>query len=287
MIQFSIALAGSLRLTSCCRSFSFQGFTHQDPGFLQHVATKRPEIVRIYLPPDANCLLATMHHCLTSQHYVNVIVAGKHQSPQWLTVEEAREHCIAGLGIWEWASNDRGHGPDIVIASAGDVPTLEALAATSILRKAMPNLRVRFVNVVDVMRLTTPESHPHGISHDLFNSIFTEDRPVLFNFHAYPALIEKLVFDRHRRNFKVKGYSECGDITTPFDMCVMNEIDRFHLVMDACDMIEKRCTDVDKETYWNAAYLRQEMNGMLVKHKNYIEQKGVDLDEVENWEWDL
>ena len=226
-----------------------------------------------------------MHHCLKSQHYVNVIVAGKHPSPQWLSVEESREHCQAGLGIWEWASNDRGHGPDLVIAAAGDVPTLEALAATSILRKLMPTLRTRFVNVVDVMRLTTPDEHPHGISHDAFHSIFTRDRPVLFNFHAYPALIEKLVFDRNCGNFKVKGYSEEGDITTPFDMCVLNSVDRFSLVMDACDIIEKRCPDVDKETFWNAASVRKEMHRMLVRHRQCIEKNGVDLDEVENWEW--
>lgn len=261
------------------------GFTHQDPGFLQHVATKKPEIVRIYLPPDANCLLSCMHHCLGSRHYVNVLVAGKHPSPQWLTVDEAREHCTAGIGIWEWASNDRGFQPDLIMACAGDVPTLEALAATWYLRKAMHNLKIRFVNVVDVMRLHTPEDHPHGLNHAMFDSIFTKDKPVLFNFHAYPEMVEKLVFDRKNRNFLVRGYIEEGTISTAFDMCVMNGVDRFHLVMDACDIIENKCTNVDEQTRWSAAYLRQDMKKKLVDHKAFINQNGVDMDEVVNWEW--
>lgn len=264
------------------------GFTHQDPGFLQHVATKKPEIVRIYLPPDANCLLKTMNHCLKSRHYVNVMVAGKHPAPQWLTMEEARDHCDAGLGIWEWASNDRGCEPDLIMACAGDVPTLEALAAISILRKNLPELKIRFVNVVDLMRLSTPEHHPHGISHSTFDSIFTKDKPVLFNFHAYPAMVERLIFDRKNRNFKVNGYNEEGTISTAFDMCVMNGVDRFHLVKDACGIVENNCElAVDSKTKWTAAYLRQDMDQRLNQHRKYIKKFGVDMDEVANWEWEL
>jgi xylulose-5-phosphate/fructose-6-phosphate phosphoketolase len=263
------------------------GFTHQDPGFLQHVATKRPEIVRIYLPPDANCLLSVMDHCLASRHYVNVIVAGKHPAPQWLTIQEAREHCTNGIGIWQWASNDMGCEPDIILGSAGDVPTLEALAAASILRKRMPSLKVRFVNVVDLMALMEPGDHPHGLPNSTFDSIFTRDKPVLFNFHAYPQLVEKLLFDRHNRNFLVRGYVEHGTISTSFDMAVMNGVDRFHLVMDACDLVETKCSNVDPSTRWTAPYLRQEMQQLLVKHKSFIEEFGVDMELVENWRWDV
>ena len=261
------------------------GFTHQDPGFLQHVATKKPEIVRIYLPPDANCLLSVMHHCLKSRHYVNVITAGKHPAPQWLTIEEARTHCTDGIGIWEWASNDKGHEPDLIMACAGDVPTLEALAAVSILRDKLPKLRVRFVNVVDLMRLTSPEQHPHGLSDVTFNSIFTKNKPVIFNFHAYPDLVHKLIFGRKNRNFHVRGYKEEGTISTAFDMCVMNGVDRLHLVQDACDLIENDCDNVDESTKWSASYLRQEMKQMLVKHEHYIHEFGVDMPEISDWEW--
>jgi xylulose-5-phosphate/fructose-6-phosphate phosphoketolase len=263
------------------------GFTHQDPGFLQHVATKKPEIIRIYLPPDANCLLSCVHHCLHSRHYVNVMVAGKHPGPQWLTVDEARAHCTAGVSIWEWASNDKGYEPDIVMACAGDVPTLEALAATAILRKQLPNLKVRFVNCVDLMRLSPKDDHPHGLSNKAFDSIFTKDKPVLFNFHAYPELVEKLVYDRTNHNFKVKGYCEEGTITTAFDMGVLNGIDRFHLVMDVCDLIENKCDNVDDTTRWTASYVRQEMQEALVRHKKYIYEFGVDMDEVAEWKWDV
>ena len=263
------------------------GFTHQDPGFLQHAATKKPEVVRIYLPPDTNCLLSCMHHCLETKHYVNVMVGGKHAAPQWLSVEEARVHCASGISIWEWASNDKGSQPDLIMACAGDVPTLEALAATQILREHMPKLRVRFVNVVDLMRLCEPEQHPHGMSQSKFCSIFGKTSiPVLFNFHAYPQLIEKLVFDRDKNgNFKVKGYREEGTITTPFDMCVLNGIDRFTLVKDVCDMVENQCANADEETKWTAPYLRQDMSGKLMKHRTYINEHGIDMDEVLNWEW--
>jgi xylulose-5-phosphate/fructose-6-phosphate phosphoketolase len=277
----------NILLTSHVWRQDHNGFTHQDPGFLQHVATKRSEIVRIYLPPDANCLLSVMDHCLASRHYVNVIVAGKHPAPQWLTIEEAREHCTAGIGIWKWASNDIGSEPDFIMASAGDVPTLEALAAVSILRKHMPKLKIRFVNVVDLMELMVPADHPHGLPATTFDSIFTKDKPVLFNFHAYPQLVERLIFDRHNRDFLVRGYVEEGTISTPFDMTVMNGVDRFHLVMDACNIVENKCTNVDASVRWAAPYLRQEMQGLLVKHKNYIEEFGVDMELVENWRWDV
>lgn len=263
------------------------GFTHQDPGFLQHVATKKPEIVRIYLPPDTNCLLATMHHCLATRHKVNVVVAGKHPAPQWLSVEEAAHHCQAGIGIWEWASNDKGCEPDVVLACAGDVPTLEALAAAQILRTRLPKLRVRFVNVVDVMRLSQPEEHPHGLSHTKFDAIFAkEDIPVLFNFHAYPLLIDKLVFDRKNDgNFKVNGYKEEGTITTPFDMAVLNGIDRYNVVKDVCDIVMNKCRNVDEETRWTSDYVRQDMSRILMKHRAYICEHGVDIPEVLEWEW--
>lgn len=261
------------------------GFTHQDPGFLQHVATKKPEIVRIYLPPDANCLLSCMHHCLASKHYVNVMVAGKHPAPQWLTADEARHHCTTGIGIWEWASNDKGCEPDLILACAGDVPTLEALAAVSILREKLPNIKLRFVNVVDLMRLTSIEEHPHGLSDQEFDSIFTKDKPVLFNFHAYPDLVHKLIFGRTNRNFVVRGYKEEGTISTAFDMCVMNGVDRFNLVRDACDMVENECINVDEDTKWSASYVRQEMKQMLIQHKHFISENGVDMPEIENWEW--
>jgi len=228
-----------------------------------------------------------MNHVLKSKGYVNVLVAGKHPAPQWLSTVEANHHCAAGIGIWEWASNDKGVEPDVVMACAGDVPTLEALAATSILREKMPKLRVRFVNVVDVMRLCQPDKHPHGISHEVYNSMFgTDNKPVLFNFHAYPHMIEKLIFDRHNRNFKVNGYREEGTITTPFDMCALNHVDRYHLVMDVCNMVENQCPNVDKETCSLAPYVRQDMQSCLIKHQSYITDHGMDMPEVSEWKWD-
>ena len=277
----------NILLSSHCWRQDHNGFSHQDPGFIGHVATKRPEIVRIYLPPDANCLLSVMHHCLASKNYVNVTIAGKHNAPQWLTIEEARAHCTQGVGIWQWASNDKGSEPDIIMCAAGDVPTLEALAATTILRKSMPNLKIRFVNVVDLLRLSPPDEHPHGLSQVAFDSLFTKDKPVVFAFHAYPHMIEKLVYTRTNRNFKIKGYKEEGTISTAFDMTVMNELDRFHLVQDACDFIENICTTVDAATKWTAAYLRQDMDELLVKHKEYICEHGVDMDEITMWKWDV
>lgn len=217
--------------------------------------------------------------------YCNIIVAGKHPAPQWLTAEEAREHCTSGVSIWTWASNDFGNEPDIVLACAGDVPTLEALAAASILRERMPDLHLRFVNVVNLMKMSSRDDHPHGLSEHMFDSIFTKDKPVLFNFHAYPHLVEKLVYDRNNRNFLVRGYREEGTISTPFDMCVMNGTDRFSLVMDVCDIVENQCTNVNKKTRWTSAYVRQEMQQKLVKHKNFIHEFGVDMEEITNWKW--
>lgn len=264
------------------------GFTHQDPGFLGHVVSKKPNIVRVYLPPDANCLLSVFHHCLKTEHKVNVVVAGKHPAPQWLTLEEARNHCAAGVGVWEWASNDRAEEPDIIMACAGDVPTLEALAATSILRKKLPGLKIRFVNVVNLMKLCPQSQHPHGLSDNDFDSIFTTKKPVIFAFHGVPHLVEKLVYKRRGRNFTVRGYNEEGTISTAFDMTVMNDIDRFHLVIAACDKIEHELFDsLAPEIKFSAVYLRQEMHTMLTKHKKYIAEFGVDMNEISEWKWDL
>lgn len=263
------------------------GFTHQDPGFLGHVVSKKPDIIRIYLPPDANCLLSVMHHCLKTIHKVNVVVAGKHPAPQWLTIDEARSHCAAGVGIWEWASNDKGSEPDIVMACAGDVPTLETLAAVSILRKKLPRLKIRVVNVVNLMKLCGQEEHPHGLSNQSFDSIFTPDKPVIFAFHGVPHLVEKLIFRRNGcKNFAVRGYNEEGTISTAFDMTVMNNIDRFHLVIDVCIKIENECKTVKEKTRWSAVYVKQEMEQMLNKHKRFINEFGVDMDEISSWKWD-
>jgi len=229
-----------------------------------------------------------MHHSFKTIHKVNVVVAGKHPAPQWLTIDEARSHCAAGLGIWEWASNDRGHEPDIVMACAGDVPTLEALAATSILRKKLPNLKIRFVNIVNLMKLCGQAKHPHGLSDQSFDSIFTLDKPVIFAFHGVPHLVEKLIFGRHgSNNFIVRGYNEEGTISTAFDMTVMNNIDRFHLVIDVCLSIEKQCKTVKEKTRWSAVYVKQEMEQMLIKHKKFINEFGVDMDEITSWKWDI
>jgi len=219
---------------------------------------------------------------------VNVVVCGKHPAPQWLTIEEARNHCAAGVGVWEWASNDKGFEPDIIIACAGDVPTLEALAATSILRKKLPGLKIRFVNVVNLMKLCPQSQHPHGLSDNHFDSLFTTTKPVIFAFHGVPHLVEKLVYKRRGRNFIVRGYNEEGTISTAFDMTVMNNLDRFHLVIDVCDVIEHQLYDkLSKETKFSAVYLRQEMNTLLNKHKKYIAEFGVDMTEITDWKWDL
>jgi xylulose-5-phosphate/fructose-6-phosphate phosphoketolase len=256
------------------------GFTHQDPGFIDHVVNKKAEVVRVYLPPDANCLLSTMDHCLRSRHYVNVMVAGKHPAPQWLSMEEAVLHCTKGVGIWPWASNDQDAEPDLVMAAAGDVPTLEILAAISILRERLPDLRIRMVNIVDLMKLQPQSEHPHGLSDRDFDMLFTTDKPVIFAYHGYPWLIHRLTYRRtNHPNIHVRGYKEEGTITTPFDMTVMNDMDRFHLVMDVIDRLP--------QLGQRAAYLKQEMQDVLIRHRQYIREEGIDLPEVLNWKWPM
>ena len=255
------------------------GFTHQDPGFLDHIANKKADVVRMYLPPDANCLLSCFDHCIKSKNYVNVIVASKHPSHQWLTMEQAVKHCTQGVSIWEWASNDQGEEPDIVMACCGDTPTLEALAATTILRENLPELKIRFVNVVDLMKLESHERHPHGLTDADFNALFTKDKPVIFAFHGYPTLVHELTYGRANRNIHVYGYHEEGTITTPFDMRVQNKIDRFDLVKSALKYLPQLGN--------RGSFLTQKMNDILVEHKAHISEYGEDLEIVRNWEWNL
>ena len=254
------------------------GFTHQDPGFLDHVANKKADVVRIYLPPDANCLLSVFDHCIKSRNYVNVMVASKHPRPQWLTMEQAVKHCTQGIGIWEWASNDAGEEPDVVMACCGDTPTLETLAAVSILRKELPELKIRVVNVVDLMKLQPHTEHPHGLTDSEYDTLFTKDKPIIFAYHGYPTLIHELTYRRHNKNLHVRGYKEEGTITTPFDMRVLNDIDRFDLVIDTVRRLPKLGN--------RGAYLVQKMNDKLVEHRQYIRDNGIDLPEVRNWKWE-
>jgi xylulose-5-phosphate/fructose-6-phosphate phosphoketolase len=254
------------------------GFTHQDPGFLDHVVNKKAEIVRVYLPPDANCLLSVMDHCLRSRHYVNVVVAGKHPAPQWLSMDAAVKHCSEGIGIWQWASNDQRGEPDLVMACAGDVPTLETLAAVSILRRELPELKIRVVNVVDLMKLQPTSEHPHGLSDIDFDSLFTKGKPVIFAFHGYPWLIHRLTYRRHNHeNLHVRGYKEEGTITTAFDMTVLNDMDRFHLAMDAVTRLP--------QTGSPGVYLQQQLRDKLIEHKHYIDRHGQDMPEIRDWTW--
>ncbi len=254
------------------------GFTHQDPGFIDHVVNKKAEVVRVYLPPDANCLLSVMDHCLRSRHYVNVVVAGKHPAPQWLTMDAAVRHCTAGIGIWEWASNDGDTSPDVVMACCGDVPTLETLAAVSILREYLPALKIRVVNVVDLMRLQPHTEHPHGLNDAAFDTLFTQNKPIIFAFHGYPWLIHRLTYRRtNHSNIHVRGYKEEGTITTPFDMTVLNDLDRFHLVMDVIDRLP--------QTGDQGLALKRYMTGKLIEHQHYIRQHGQDMPEIRNWNW--
>ena len=255
------------------------GYTHQDPGFIDHLVNKKADVTRVYLPPDANCLLSCFDHCIRSRNYINVIVASKHPRPQWLTMEQAVKHCTQGIGIWQWASNDAGQEPDIVMACCGDAPTLETLAAVSILRKALPELRIRVVNVVDLMRLQDSTQHPHGLRQADYDMFFTKDKPILFAYHGYPSLIHELTYRRENKNLHVRGYMEEGTITTPFDMRVQNRLDRFHLVTSAVQLVPSLGN--------RAAALVQEMYDKLVEHRQHIRNYGYDLPEVENWEWDL
>ena len=265
-------------LTSHVWRQDHNGFTHQDPGFIDHVVNKKAGIVRVYLPPDANCLLSVMDHCLRSRHYVNVVIAGKHPAPQWLPIEAAVAHCTAGIGIWDWASNDAGVEPDLVMACAGDVPTLETLAAVAMLREGLAELKIRVVNVVDLMRLQPSSEHPHGLSDADFDSLFTRDKPVIFAFHGYPWLIHRLTYRRHNNaGLHVRGYKEEGTITTPFDMTVLNDMDRFHLVQDAIDRLPQLGD--------RGAYLKERCRRLLIEHATYIRRHGTDMPLVADWKW--
>jgi xylulose-5-phosphate/fructose-6-phosphate phosphoketolase len=254
------------------------GFTHQDPGFIDVVVNKKAEIIRVYLPPDANCLLSVGDHCLRSRNYVNVVIAGKQPALDYLTMDEAIVHCTRGIGIWEWASNDRGEEPDVVLACAGDVPTLEIVAATAILRERLPDLRVRVVNVVDLMRLESDSEHPHGLSDRGFNALFTTSQPVIFAYHGYPLLIHRLTYRRaNHDNIHVRGYMEEGTTTTPFDMAMLNDLDRFHLVMDVIDRVPGLAE--------RDAGLRQEMVDTRLRYRAYTREFGDDAPEIRDWTW--
>ena len=264
-------------LTSHIWQQDHNGYTHQDPGFLNHLVTKKSDIVRMYLPADTNMLLSCFDHCVKSKNYINVIVASKHERPQWLTMEEAVKHCTKGIGIWDWASTDNGENPDIVMACCGDTPTLETLAAVSILKENYPELKIRVINVVDLMKLESNTKHPHGLTEDEYDMLFTKDKPIIFAFHGYPSLIHQLVYRRENKNIHVHGYKEEGTITTPFDMRVQNEIDRYHLVMDALkylDILGDR-----------RASLNEWCISKLLEHKAYIREYGEDMPIVKNWKW--
>lgn len=265
-------------LTSHVWRQDHNGFTHQDPGFIDHLLNKKASIARIYLPPDANCLLSTMDHCLRSRNYINLTITGKHDSPQWLSMQEAIDHCSKGAGVWDWASNDQGEEPNVVMACAGDVPTLETLAAVSILRQYLPKLKIRVVNVVDLMRLQPDTEHPHGLSDMEYDALFTKNKEIIFAFHGYPWVVHRLTYRRANHNLHVRGYKEEGTITTAFDMTVRNDMDRFRLVIDAIDYAG--ITDAA------ALELKQLMQKKLIEHDEYITVHGVDMPEIRNWKWD-
>jgi xylulose-5-phosphate/fructose-6-phosphate phosphoketolase len=265
-------------LTSHVWRQDHNGFSHQDPGFIDHVVNKKADIVRVYLPPDANCLLSVADHCLRSRHYINVIVAGKQPALQWLKMDAAVRHCAAGLGVWEWASSDQGGEPDAVMACCGDVPTLETLAAVDWLRHNAPEIKIRVVNVVDLMTLQTPSEHPHGMPDDKFDAIFPVNKPTVFAFHGYPWLIHRLTYRRHNHDqLHVRGYKEEGTTTTPFDMTVLNDIDRFHLAGDVIDRVPALGE--------KAAKLKRDLRGRLIEHKLYIARAGDDMPEIRDWKW--
>ncbi|HSW74917.1 MAG TPA: phosphoketolase family protein [Candidatus Saccharimonadales bacterium] len=266
-------------LTSHVWRQDHNGFTHQDPGFIDHIVNKKGETIRVYLPPDANCLLSTMDHCMRSENYINLVICGKHEeAPQFLTMGEAIEHCTQGIGIWQWASNDEDSEPDVVMACAGDVPTMEVLAAVSILREYLPELKVRVVNVIDLMKLEPAAEGPHGLSDTDYDSIFTKDKHIIFAFHGYPWLIHRLTYRRANRNLHVRGYKEEGTITTAFDMCVLNNIDRFNLVIDTVDRVADKVGS-------KGVHLKQTMERKLIEHREFINKNGVDMPEVRNWQW--
>jgi xylulose-5-phosphate/fructose-6-phosphate phosphoketolase len=265
-------------LTSHVWRQDHNGFSHQDPGFIDLVVNKKADVVRVYLPPDANCLLSVADHCLRSRHYVNVIVAGKQPALQFLDMEAAIQHCTVGVGIWEWASTDKGAEPDVVMASAGDIPTLETLAAVDILRQRLPDLKIRVVNVVDLMTLQPASEHPHGLSDRDFDAIFTADKPVVFAFHGYPWLIHRLTYRRtNHDNMHVRGYKEEGTTTTPFDMTVLNDLDRFHLAGDVIDRVPRLAGVAGHEKQW--------LRNRLIQHKLYIARYGDDMPEIRDWRW--
>jgi xylulose-5-phosphate/fructose-6-phosphate phosphoketolase len=264
-------------LTSHVWRQDHNGFSHQDPGFLDHVANKKSEIVRVYLPPDANTLLSVADHCLRSRHYVNVIVAGKQPELQWLDMDAAIAQCEVGAGVWKWASNDQGGEPDAVLACAGDVPTLEVLAAVDLLRQHFPDVKLRVVNVIDLMSLQPGSEHPHGLTDDEYDAMFTKDRPIIFAFHGYPWLIHRLAYRRHNQRLHVRGYKEEGTTTTPFDMCVLNALDRFHLAMDVIDRVER--------LHAVGEGVREKLRAKLAEHHRYIREVGDDMPEVKNWKW--
>jgi xylulose-5-phosphate/fructose-6-phosphate phosphoketolase len=270
----------NLLITSLVWRQDHNGFTHQDPGFLDIVSNKSPAATRIYLPPDANCMLSVADHCLRSENYINVIVADKQPHLQYLDMDAAVKHCTKGIGIWDWASNDAGSDPDAVIACAGDIPTAEALAATAILREQCPGVKIRFVNVVDLFRLMPESEHPHGMSDREFDSLFTVDRPVIFNFHAYPSLIHKFTYRRKNHvNIHVRGYKEKGNINTPLELAILNQIDRYDIAIDVIDRVPKLQA--------TAAHLKEWLKGQIIESVNYAHENGIDKKEITDWKWPL